>query len=41
MMIVAGVAIAIGAFCVAFIKEGKSSPSDNKVMATPEISETL
>ncbi len=41
MMIVAGVAIAIGAFCVAFIKEGKSSPSDNKVMETPEISETL
>ena len=38
MMIVAGVAIAIGALCVAFIKEGSGSM---KVEETPEISETL
>lgn len=41
MMIVAGVAIAIGGICVALIKEGKSSDDEMKVQETPEISETL
>lgn len=41
MMIVAGVAIAIGAFCVFIIKEGKSEPGDMKVQETPEISENI
>ena len=41
MMVVAGVAIAIGALCVGFIKEGKKSDDEMKVQETPEISETL
>ena len=41
MMIVAGVAIAVGGFCVALIKEGKPSDDTMKVQETPEVSETL
>lgn len=41
MMIVAGVAMAIGSICVFIIKEGKPEPGDMKVQETPEISETL
>ena len=41
MMIVAGVAIAVGGFCVALIKEGKPSEDTMKVQETPEVSETL
>ncbi|MDE6558475.1 MAG: MFS transporter [Muribaculaceae bacterium] len=41
MMIVAGIAIAIGAFCVFIIKEGKSEPNDMKVQETPAISENI
>ncbi|MBD5370441.1 MAG: SLC45 family MFS transporter [Bacteroides sp.] len=41
MMIVAGIAIAIGAVCVSFIKEGKKEDDTMKVQETPEISETL
>ncbi|MDE6447929.1 MAG: MFS transporter, partial [Muribaculaceae bacterium] len=41
MMIVAGVAIGIGALCVALIKEGRSEADDMKPVETPEISETL
>ncbi len=41
MMIVAGVAIALGAICVFFIKEGKKEDEVMKVEETPEISETL
>lgn len=41
MMVVAGVAIAIGALCVGFIKEGSKEPGDMPVQETPAISETL
>lgn len=41
MMVVAGVAVIIGAFCVGFIKEGKPTDNDMKVQETPEVSETL
>ncbi len=41
MMIVAGVAIAIGSLCVFIIKEGKPEPDDMKVQETPEISENI
>lgn len=41
MMIVAGVAIFIGALCVAFIKEGKQQPDDMKVQETPSVSENI
>ncbi len=41
MMIVAGIAIFLGAICVAFIKEGKQEPGDMKVQETPEISENI
>ncbi|MDE6273063.1 MAG: MFS transporter [Muribaculaceae bacterium] len=41
MMVVAGVAIALGSLCVFIIKEGKPSPDDMKVQETPEISENI
>lgn len=41
MMIVAGVAIAVGSLCVFFIKEGKPSDDDMQVQETPEISENI
>lgn len=41
MMVVAGVAIAIGAVCVVFIKEGKKQPTDMKVTETPVESEAI
>ncbi len=41
MMVVAGVAIFIGAICVFFIKEGAPEDDKMKVQETPAISETL
>lgn len=41
MMIVAGIAIAIGSLCVFIIKEGKPEAGDMKVQETPEISENI
>lgn len=41
MMAVAGAAIAIGAFCVFIIKEGKPSDKDMKVQETPLESENI
>ena len=41
MMIVAGIAIAVGSLCVFIIKEGKEKSGDMKVQETPEISENI
>ncbi len=41
MMVVAGVAIAIGAVCVVFIKEGAKKDTDMEVQETPEFSENI
>ena len=41
MMMIAGIAIAIGAVCVLFIKEGKKEPDDMEVKETPAISDEI
>lgn len=41
MMMIAGIAIAIGAVCVLFIKEGKPEADDMKVTETPAISDNI
>lgn len=41
MMMIAGIALVIGAVCVLFIREGKPQPDDMKVQETPAISDNI